>query len=54
MIKDANLKGIIDRPYPISSIAQVYVFCSVGFTMTIQYFLMRLMPNNRIAVSEAA
>lgn len=54
MIKEANLKGIIERPYPVSSIAQIHVFCSVGFTMTIQYFLMRLMPNQRITVNEAA
>ena len=54
MINEANLKGIIERPYPVSSIAQIHVFCSVGFTMTIQYFLMRLMPNQRITVNEAA
>ena len=54
MIRDANLKGVIERPYPVSSIAQIHVFCSLGFTLTIQYFLMRLMPNNRIAVSETA
>lgn len=54
MINEANLKGIIERPYPVSSIAQIHVFCSVGFTMTIQYFLMRLMPNQCITVNEAA
>lgn len=54
MLQEANLKGVIERPYPISSIAQIHVFCSVGFTMTIQYFLMRFMPNTRIAAGEAA
>lgn len=54
MIQSANLKGIIERPYPISSIAQIHVFCSIGFTMTIQYFLMRTMPNTRIPIQEAA
>lgn len=54
MLKLANLKGIVEHPYPISSIAQIHVFCSIGFTMTIQYFLMRLMPNTRIEMSEAA
>ena len=54
MLKLANLKGIVEHPYPISSIAQIHVFCSIGFTLTIQYFLMRLMPNTRIEMSEAA
>lgn len=54
MIQSANLKGIIERPYPVSSIAQIHVFCSIGFTMTIQYFLMRTMPNTRIPIQEVA
>lgn len=47
MIFEVNLKGIIESAYPISSIAQSYVFCSVGFAMLIQYFMMKHFPNEK-------
>ncbi len=49
MITKANLKGVLESAYPISAIAQSYMFCMMGFTMTIQYYLMSMLPNEKFA-----
>lgn len=53
MIKEVNLKGVIDSAYPISAVAQSYVFCSVGFSMLVQYFMMTLFPNEKFQTQTA-
>lgn len=48
MIFEVNLKGVIESAYPISSIAQSYVFGALGFAMLIQYFMMKHFPNEKL------
>ncbi len=53
LIKEANLVGYETKVHcPVSAIAQIYLFCAIEFSMTVQYFLMRIMPNKRIPVEE--
>ncbi len=48
LLKESNLKNYASTPCHTTSIAQIHVFCSIGFTMTIQYFLMKYIKNVRI------
>lgn len=53
LIKEANLVGYETQVHcPVSAIAQIYLFCVIEFSMTVQYFLMRIMPNKRIPIEE--
>ncbi len=49
MLLKANLKGVLNSAYPISAIGQSYMFCSIGFSMSIQYFMMGMLPNEKFA-----
>lgn len=53
MILEVNLKGVIESAYPISSIAQSYVFGMLGFAMLIQYFMMKHFPNEKLSAQPA-
>lgn len=47
MLLKTNLKGVLESSYPISAIGQSYMFCSIGFSMTLQYFFMQGLPNEK-------
>lgn len=44
-MKEAN---IVPGPCGVSSIAQIYICCSILFLMLLQYVFMRVMPNERL------
>lgn len=53
LIEEANLVGYNTELHcPVTAIAQIYVFCVIELTMTIQYFLMRIMPNKKFELEK--
>ena len=53
LIEEANLVGYNTELHcPVTAIAQIYVFCVIELTMTIQYFLMRIIPNKKFELEK--
>lgn len=53
MIMQVNLKQVLESAYPISAIAQSYVFGALGFAMLIEYFMMKHFPNEKLTAQPA-